>query len=50
MSERASESWWTLPESELIAILYKVKAGEDPELVLAEAYANSRIEHPSDDE
>lgn len=38
--------WWTISGEDLLALLRRVAAGEDPELVYAEAYANSEIEKP----
>lgn len=33
--------WWTISGEELMALLQRVKTGEDPEMVYMEAYANS---------
>lgn len=33
--------WWSISGDELLALLRRVAAGEDPDLVYAETYANS---------
>ena len=33
--------WWTIAGEDLLNLLRRVEAGEDPDLVYAEAYANS---------
>lgn len=40
-----SESYWALSDSTLRETLARVAAGEDPELVRLELYANSEIAH-----
>lgn len=44
MTESARESplgWWAIAGSELIDLLRRAYAGENPDLLYAEAYANS---------
>jgi len=36
--------WWCISGEELLAALKRVQAGEDPDLVYAELYANSKVE------
>jgi hypothetical protein len=36
--------WWSISGSDLIDMLRRTHAGEDPDLVYAEAYANSDVE------
>lgn len=36
-------SWWVIDEPELRDMLVRCHEGEDPELVLAEEYANAEI-------
>lgn len=36
--------WWTLSGEQLLLMLKRVAAGEDPDLVYAEEYANAKIE------
>lgn len=38
--------WWTIAGEELLDMLRRAAAGEDPDLVYAEAYANSEVESP----
>lgn len=33
--------WWVIEDSELLKLLVRCKAGEDPDMVYMEAYANS---------
>lgn len=40
--------WWTLSGEQLLAMLKRVAAGEDPDMVYAEEYANARIERASE--
>lgn len=40
--------YWVIGGSELLRLLRLVEAGESPELVYAEAYANSQIEQSGD--
>lgn len=36
--------WWTISGADLLAALYRVHIGEDPDIVYAELYANSQHE------
>ena len=38
--------WWTIHGADLIEGLRRCAAGEDPDLVYAEMYANSQHEYP----
>lgn len=38
--------WWTIAGSELLAALRRAHAGEPPDLVYAELYANSEVDRP----
>lgn len=38
------ESWWVISGPDLLALLRRAAAGEDPGLLLAEEYANGRHE------
>ena len=40
--------WWCISGEALVALLRRAAAGEDPDLLYAEAYANSRIERPGE--
>lgn len=41
MTERVTSlGWWVLPGEDLLEMLQRVAAREDPDAVLAEAYAN----------
>jgi hypothetical protein len=40
-----SEPWWAIAGDELLTMLREVAAGEDPDVVYAEHYANSEHEH-----
>lgn len=40
--------WWTISGVDLLDMLRRAHAGEDPDLVYAEAYANSDVERPGD--
>lgn len=33
--------WWSMPEAELLKLLRRAHAGEDPEALYAEIYANA---------
>lgn len=39
--------WWTISGEDLLALLRRVYAGEDPDIVYAEAYANAEHEDHS---
>jgi hypothetical protein len=41
--------WWCICGSELLSMLRRCSNGEDPDLVYAEAYANSKVERPGED-
>lgn len=36
--------WWVIRGEEILAMLRRVEAGENPDLVFTEAYANSEVE------
>lgn len=36
--------WWSIHGEDLLALLRRAAAGEDPDLLYAEAYANSTTE------
>lgn len=38
--------WWSIAGEDLLAMLQRVAGGELPDLVYAEAYANSEHEQP----
>lgn len=38
--------WWSISGETLLEMLRRVAAGEDPDLVYAETYANCEIERP----
>lgn len=40
--------WWTISGADMLAMLRRAHAGEDPDLIYAEAYANSDHEYPED--
>ena len=40
------EQVWVISSMELLEMLHRVAAGEDPDLVYAEAYVNARHELP----
>lgn len=37
--------WWAIAEDELLKLLERAAAGEEPGALLAEYYANSKHEH-----
>lgn len=41
---------WLVGETELIDMLERVQAGEDPALVLAEEYANAEVENHGEEQ
>lgn len=43
------DGWWAMSSDAFIAALRRAFAGEDPDLIYAEWYANSDIEHPGED-
>lgn len=44
-----TRGWWALSGEDFIEALRRAHAGEDPEMVYAEWYANSSIERPDDE-
>jgi hypothetical protein len=44
-------AWWSISGEDLMDMLRRCATGEDPDMVYAEAYANSTIENvpPSED-
>ena len=46
MTERVTDPWWTIRESEILAMLRRVHDGEHPDDVYAEALANSEHREP----
>lgn len=42
-------AWWAISEDAFLDALRRVAAGEDPDLVYAEFYANSEHEHVEED-
>jgi hypothetical protein len=42
--------WWAISEEDVLAMLRRVAAGEDPDAVYAEAYVNSEHEEVEGDE
>lgn len=40
--------WWVIAGDVLLDGLRRVAAGEDPDLVYAELYANAEVERPGD--
>ena len=40
--------WWVIEGDEILAMLRRVEAGENPDLVFAEAYANADVESCDD--
>ena len=43
MSEADPLGWWTIAGSELLRLLQQAHDGEDPDVLLAEVYANSGV-------
>ena len=41
--------WWCISGEALLDLLRRAAAGESPDLLYAEAYANSDVERPDDD-
>lgn len=41
--------WWCIAGEELMDALKRARDGDDPDIVYAELYANSRIEHVEDE-
>ena len=42
------ESWWTIEQGELLDMLRRCAAGESPDMVISEGYANGEHEVPYD--
>lgn len=38
--------WYVLNEADLLVLLRRAQDGEDPDLLIAEEYANGQIERP----
>lgn len=49
-SEPEPLGWWTISGEALLAALHRVAAGDNPDLVYAELYANSEHDQPSDED
>lgn len=49
MSDVALQGWWTISAECFMTALRRVHAGEDPDMVYAEFYANSDVERPGDE-
>lgn len=41
--------WWAISGESLLAMLYRVAEGEDPDMVYAEEYANSNHDEEGDE-
>lgn len=50
MTDPAPLGWWAISGEALLDMLRRVQAGEDPDLVYAEEYANTSHEHVEGDE
>lgn len=52
MTDQPNENlgWWTISGKNIMAMLYRVKNGEDPDFVYMEEYANAEIISKKDDE
>jgi len=49
MNERESTlGWWVIHGDDLIEMLQRAHAGEDPGIIYAEVYANSKLEEPDE--
>lgn len=42
--------WWSISQDALLAMLHRVAAGEDPDLVYAEEYVNADVSHVPDED
>lgn len=42
-------AWWTIGGEELMKLLQRAHDGEEPFLLYAEAYANSKVEKPKNE-
>lgn len=47
-AEPSRLGWWCISGEDFLEYLRRAAAGEDPDLIYAEAYANSKIERPGD--
>lgn len=45
-----TDTWWAIAGDELLAMLRRVAAGEDPDNVLIEAYVNADRDEPEDED
>lgn len=45
MTEK-SLGWWTLSGEEFMKAMRRAHDGEDPEMIYAEYYANSKVDNP----
>lgn len=50
MSDVAALGWWCISGEAFLDALRRAHAGEDPDLLYAEHYANSDVGKPDDDE
>ena len=48
MPVESDDPWWVIRGSELLDLLRRCRAGEDPDLVYVEAYANTEQPEASD--
>lgn len=44
-----TDAWWCISGAAFLDALHRAHAGEDPDLLYAEHYANSDIERPVDE-
>lgn len=47
--KRSSMGWWTICGEDLLDLMRRAAAGEDPNMLYAEAYANSDVSRPADE-
>jgi hypothetical protein len=40
--------WWVISEESIREMLSRSAAGEDPDMIYTEFYANSEVEHPEE--
>lgn len=48
MDERTGLGWWTISGGALMDLMRRAHAGENPDVLYAEAYVNSEVETPSE--
>lgn len=48
-SEPTALGWWCISGEDFLAYLRRAAGGDDPDLIYAEAYANSKVERPGDE-